>query len=297
MTEQSDLSRYAHRHFLRHRAALRPEQQARFSVIKTDGVAPGIVDPALSFLKREEENRVPFVQTQPGQRSRALVMFFGLVLVLAVAAWYVTRAGSIDKYLPGVPPGKISVIKRDAYVLAFDPDHRLAAWVGYRVNPGTKEGPKGNSSDPDVTHQLEDYGKDWEMAKLVPVKHVSGGLTEKQLEQVIYLTVVAPHNRYARLSPKQALDNKITKKAEQGEVIVIRGPIYKGKKHRIANVVVPSAYFCLVIQESGVGSPKVEAYIYANTEDGVLELSTPSEVAKQTGLTLPKLLLDLENQL
>ncbi len=209
--QQTTLTSYGHRHFLRHRSALLAEQQVRFAAVDEELfelTESAFVGKLARRGPTRRQSDVPHASPESGvqgrvsrapivrpEKRRILQALLGLVLVVAAVGWYVTRPavrpasqkGLMDMHLPyGVPQGlSTEVSARKGYAYAFDSVRRLSTLVTYRVFPGDNPG-TNNKPDPMVSNQLTkaDYsGSKWQMLKLVPVLHVSRGLNKVEINE------------------------------------------------------------------------------------------------------------------
>jgi endonuclease G len=224
-----ELKNYAIRHFDRHLAKLGPgERRSVMQQLETGG---------------------------DKRQIRGILLLSISIFVLALSGWglfsYFSESG--HTHAPFGIPDAPRIVHREAYILGYSPEHKLARWVAFQPKPGkgfTRSPKEDLDFDSDQQLSNNDYNNSgFEKASLITPRHV-GGHSEEARYQTRYFTLIVPMTRALNGSAWGSVERRTEEWLKRYKSVwVITGPLYQDETHSIGGVQVPSHYFYVVYSE------------------------------------------------
>jgi DNA/RNA endonuclease G (NUC1) len=184
-------------------------------------------------------------------------------------------------HLPwGIPSAEL-VIAREAYVVGYDPERKLARWVGYRVQAGApiKRLRDRFTSDPKIpAEQQADVSgfvrSGYDKGNLVRRADVTA-LGPEGISQAFYLSVIAPQASALNRFLWYEIEQLSTLESQQTKVWVLAGPAFLSDGGKVSyavianDVAVPTHFFRVMIREDSKGRLDARAFLAPNTPVGI----------------------------
>lgn len=191
-----------------------------------------------------------------------IVVFAGVVLSHFMQAGNTTPPEHYSNDL-AVPAGSDNqIIVHKGFTLSYNNDTRNPDWVGYEltdeeVKEAVVQREEDFYCDPLVRGTQatdEDYRKSgWDRGHIAPAADMKW--SKQAMQESFYLSNVSPQNKNLNRGAWKKLEELCRDKAElYGKVIIVAGPLFKGKKAKtIGNnkVRVPDAFFKVLLTYYG----------------------------------------------
>lgn len=165
------------------------------------------------------------------------------------------------------------IIKHKGYTVSYNTDTRNPNWVGYTLTneevQGSVKRDDGFCCDPQVKGAQacdDDYkNSGYDRGHLAPAADMKW--SKEAMEESFYLSNVSPQNKNLNRGVWKKLEELCRDKAElYGEVVIVTGPVFNGKKHKTIGenrVAVPDAFFKVVLSNYN-GKPRAVGFYFEN---------------------------------
>lgn len=157
-------------------------------------------------------------------------------------------------------PLSSQILKRDGYVLSYNPDTRNCNWVAYELTREESNGEiprdKNFYEDFDVARPRatkDDYkGSGWSRGHMAPAGDMKW--SENAMYQSCLFTNICPQDASLNSDAWESVEKKCRSLAKQkGRVFIVCGPLYNGPIRTIGanNVRVPDSFFKVILVPDG----------------------------------------------
>lgn len=157
-------------------------------------------------------------------------------------------------------PLSSQILKRDGYVLSYNPDTRNCNWVAYELTREEANGEiprdKNFYEDFDVARPRatkDDYkGSGWSRGHMAPAGDMKW--SENAMYQSCLFTNICPQDASLNSGAWESVEKKCRSLAKQkGRVFIVCGPLYNGPIRTIGanNVRVPDSFFKVILVPDG----------------------------------------------
>lgn len=248
-----------------------------------------------------------------------------LAIVIVVLAFIQQRAGSdelpsetSERAESGIPDIEIPAVEADefivrhtGYTLSYDSNYNTPRWVAWVLTSAETDGRISRSQeffeDPEIPQRhrvcdTEYRGSGYDRGHMCPAGDMQW--SPEAMRECFYMSNMCPQDHQLNGVSWKRLEESCRRWARQeGQIYIVCGPIYKGKRHKhIGNcheVAVPESFFKVVLSlrnghEKGIG------FVYTNSsEKQTMESTSMSidDVERLTGLDFfPSLDDALENR-
>lgn len=231
---------------------------------------------------------------------------------LSVPKQNIERDTSLTLYIcPRTFVGSPEVLlKREGYIVSYNPEKKIANWVGWKLTPQRLEERTKRSNeflpDPDLPLEeaitTKDYkGSGWDRGHLCPAG--DNKWSWKAMRESFYMTNICPQHHYLNRGDWNELEQKCRKWVKKdSSLYIVAGPIFYDRMPRTFSkkkIAIPDAFFKVIL--SFHPHPKAIGFIYKNNEgDHPLDsyVNSIDEVERITGMDFfTELPDDIEEQI